>query len=113
MYDIESNYLIHSGHFTERKAELLPLIKFMQKKMKGGIFLTMGGGCVRKRLTITNQDKVKVKVTQTVCDLMDYTVHGILRARILERVAIPFSSRYSQPRDQTHVSHTAGGFSTF
>ena len=41
-----------------------------------------------------------------------YTVHGILRARILERVAIPFSSRYSQPRDQTHVSHTAGGFLT-
>ena len=31
--------------------------------------------------------KVKVKVTQscpTLCDLMDYTVHGILQAKILE-----------------------------
>ena len=37
---------------------------------------------------------VKVKVTQsclTLCDLMNYTVHGILQARILEWVAIPFS----------------------
>ena len=31
--------------------------------------------------------KVKVKVTQsclTLCDPMDYTIHGILQARILE-----------------------------
>ena len=37
---------------------------------------------------------MKVKVTQsclTLCDLMDYTVLGILQARILERVAVPFS----------------------
>ena len=36
---------------------------------------------------------VKVKVTQsclTLCDPMDYTVHGILQARILEWVAFPF-----------------------
>ena len=38
--------------------------------------------------------KVKVKIAQlcpTLCDLMDYTVHGILQARILEWVAFPFS----------------------
>ena len=37
---------------------------------------------------------VKVKVTQLcliLCDLMDYTVHGILQARILEGVAFPLS----------------------
>ena len=37
--------------------------------------------------------KVKVKVTQscpTLCDPMDYTVHEILQARILEQVAVPF-----------------------
>ena len=37
---------------------------------------------------------MKVKVTQsclTLCDPMDYTVHGILQARILEWVAFPFS----------------------
>ena len=38
--------------------------------------------------------KVKVKVIQsclTLCDSMNYTVHGILQARILEWVAFPFS----------------------
>ena len=37
---------------------------------------------------------VKVKVAQlclTLCDPMDYTVHGLLQARILEWVAFPFS----------------------
>ena len=51
--------------------------------------------------------KVKVKVAQscpTLCDPMDYTVCGILQARILEWVAFPFSNRSSQPRDQTRVS---------
>ena len=45
---------------------------------------------------------VKVKVTQsclTICDPMDYTVHGIFQARILEWVAVPFSRGSSQPRD--------------
>ena len=42
--------------------------------------------------------KVKVKVALsclTLCDSMDYTVHGILQARILEWVAIPFSGGIS------------------
>ena len=42
---------------------------------------------------------MKVKVAQpclTLCNPMDYTVHGILQARILEWVAIPFSRGYSQ-----------------
>ena len=43
---------------------------------------------------------------------MDYTVHGILQARILEWVAFPFSRGSSQPRDQTQVSPIAGGFFT-
>ena len=49
-----------------------------------------------------------VKVTQpclTLCDAMDYTVHGILQARILEWVAFPFSWGSSQPRDRTQISH--------
>ena len=57
----------------------------------------------------------KVKVAQscpTLCDPMDYTVHGILQARILEWVALPFSRGSSQPRDQMQVSHIAGGFFT-
>ena len=46
----------------------------------------------------------------TLCEPMDYTVHGILQARILERVAFPFSSGSSRPRNQTGVSCIAGGF---
>ena len=34
----------------------------------------------------------------TLCDPMDYTVCGILQARILEWVAFPFSRESSQPR---------------
>ena len=59
--------------------------------------------------------KMKVKVAQsrpTLCNLMDYTVHGILQARILEWVAVPFSTESSQPRDQTGVFCIAGGFFT-
>ena len=59
--------------------------------------------------------RLKVKVAQwcpTLCDPMDYTVHGILQARILEWVAFPFSRGSSQSRDQTQVSLIAGGFFT-
>ena len=47
-----------------------------------------------------------------LCDSIDCTVHGILQARILEWVAFPFFRGSSQPRDQTQVSHIAGGFFT-
>ena len=59
--------------------------------------------------------KVKVKVTQsclTLCDPMDYTVHGILQARILERIAFPFSRGSAQPKDQTQVPCIVGRFFT-
>ena len=46
----------------------------------------------------------KVKAVQwypTLCNPMDYTVHGILLARMLQWVAIPFSRESSQPRSPT------------
>ena len=58
---------------------------------------------------------LKVKVTQsspTLCNPMDDTVNGILQARTLEWVAFAFSRGSSQPRDQTRVSCSAGGFFT-
>ena len=69
------------------------------------------------RIMIVNYKWLKwsLKVAQscpTLCDPMDYTVHGILQARILEWVAFPFSRGSSQPRDRTQVSHIAGGFFT-
>ena len=39
-------------------------------------------------------------------------IHESLQARILQWVAFPFSKGSSQPRDQTQVSHIAGGFFT-
>ena len=47
---------------------------------------------------------MKVKVARscrTLCNPMDYTVNGILQARILEWVAFPFSRGSSQPRALT------------
>ena len=51
----------------------------------------------------------------TLCNPMDCSppgspVHGILQARLLEWVAIPFSRGSSWPRDQIQVSHIAGRF---
>ena len=46
------------------------------------------------------------------CSLPDSSVHGILQARIVEWVAIPFSRRSSWLRDQTQVSCFAGRFFT-
>ena len=40
------------------------------------------------------------------------SIHETLPARILEWVAVPFSRGSSQPRDQTQVSHSAGGYFT-
>ena len=53
----------------------------------------------------------------TLCDPMDCSlpgssVHGILQVRILGWIAIPFSRRSSQPRDQIQVSRVAGRFFT-
>ena len=56
---------------------------------------------------------MKVKVSRVrFCDPMDYTVHGIHQARILEWVAVTFFRGSSQPRDRTQISHIAGGFFT-
>ena len=67
----------------------------------------------RKKYTRTLVETASlVSATQlclTLCDPMDCSppgssVHGILQASILERVAMPSSKRSSRPRDQTHVS---------
>ena len=72
-------------------------------------------GTVRGPGGISHFIYAKVKVTQscpTLCNPTNYTVHGILQARILEWVAFPFSKGSSKPRDRTQVSRIAGGFLT-
>ena len=61
----------------------------------------------------TSQDSCESESPSVVSDSlrpMDYTVHGILQARILEWVAFPFSRGSFQPRDGIQVPCIAGGF---
>ena len=70
-------------------------------------------GSGRNKLPTYNSVKVKVpQLCLTLCNPMDYIVHGILQARILEWIPFPFSRGSSQPRDLTHVSRIAGRFFT-
>ena len=49
---------------------------------------------------------LSVKVAQlcpTLCDPMDYTVHGVFQARVLEWVAFCVSRGSSKPRNRTQV----------
>ena len=46
------------------------------------------------------------------CSPSGSSVHGTSQERVLEWVAMSFSRGSSQPRDQTQVFHTAGGFFT-
>ena len=61
--------------------------------------------------------KWEVRAGESVSDffaisLPGFSVHGILQARILEWVAIPFSRGSSRPRNRTQVSHIVGRFFT-
>ena len=76
--------------------------------------------CSHETTTILLISYVFVLVAQscpTLCDPMDcsppsFSVHGILQARILEWIAIPFSGGTSQPRDWTLVFCLTGRFFT-
>ena len=79
-------------------------------------YCSWGGGSRQGWMRGILSSHYGVHVTQLcpiLCDPIDCnapgsSVHGILQARILEWVAIPFSRRSSRPRDQTQVFHTAG-----
>ena len=70
-------------------------------------YMTIG-----KTIALTRRTFVGKELCPTLCNPMDYTVHGIVQARILEWVAFPFPRGSPQPRDRTQVSHIAGGFFT-
>ena len=61
-------------------------------------------------MSLYNKAVIIAQLCLTLCDPMEYTVHGILQARILERVAIPFYRGSSKRRDWTQVSCIASGF---
>ena len=75
-------------------------------RMDTGIYMAESLCCLLETIIALLMDCKWVLVTQsclTLCDHMDYSlpgpsVHGILQARILEWVAIPFSRGSSRPR---------------
>ena len=66
--------------------------------------------CPPETITTLSIGCVCAQSCLTLCDPMDYTVHGILQARILEWIAVPFFRGSSQPKDRTQVSRIAGMF---
>ena len=60
--------------------------------------------------TVESMEFSRPEYCLTLCDPVDYRVHGVLQARILEWVAFPFSRGSFQPRNWTQVSCIAGGF---
>ena len=61
---------------------------------------------------ITKSEVKFAQLCPTLCKPLNYTVHGILQARILEWVAFLFSRGSSQPRDRTQVFCIADRFFT-
>ena len=84
---------------------------YMRKEKKQQTDLLVVTELWVKYLELCCWSYVKVKGIQScliLWDPMDCTVHGILQARILDWVAVPFSRGSSQPRDWTQVSGIAG-----
>ena len=81
---------------------LLELQNFLSDKPRTShkIYLTLGAGAKF------------LQSCPTLCDTMDHSppgtsVHGILQAKILAWVAMPFSRGPSQPRDRTRISYVS------
>ena len=99
-----------------------PRIEPTSPALAGGFFTTEPPRdpdiCYRMNFVLRKSTFIslsEVKVSQsclTLCNLMDYTVYGILQARILEWVAFSFPRGSSQPRDRTQISRIADGFFT-
>ena len=71
------------------------------------------GTCWVLVVQLTLRSRVQLFVTPwTVARQVSLSMEWMLQARILEWVAILFSRGYSQPRDWTHISSTAGRFFT-
>ena len=74
--------------------------------------------CFLSEMISSNPGAAAAKLLQlcvTLCDPMDCSlpgssVHRILKARIVEWVAVPSSRGSSLPRDQTHISYMSPAF---
>ena len=74
-------------------------------------------GCSLRKKTSEWVKALVIQACPTLCDPVDSSppgssVHGILQARTLEWVAIPFSRESSQPKGRTPISYITGRFFT-
>ena len=108
------NPILESTHFSILFLFSTPTLPSWQWKTQPPTYSQTSG------LDFHQGARSEVKVTQsclletswTARSLPGSSVHGILQARILEWVAMPFSRRSSPPWDQTQVSGIVGGFFT-
>ena len=75
------------------------VLNYVSLKLQSFITTSFLCCCLVAKLCLTLYDPMD-------CSLPGSSVHGISQSRILEWVAISFSSGSSQPRDWTHVSCT-------
>ena len=99
----ENAVTLVQGKLVSQKGEI------MGTGRKGKVCLRLAGRGARGFPGVSDSKKVKVLVAQScpaLCNPMDCSppgssVHGILQARRLEWVAMPFSRGSSLPRDRT------------
>ena len=107
----------HPAYLTYMQSTSCEILCCMKHKVESRLL----GGMLVAQLCLTIWDPMDCIWDPMDCiwDPMDYLgshglsgsfVHGFLQAGILECVAYPFSKGYSQPRDQTLVSHIAGRY---
>ena len=120
----ENTQFFTSSLYSAHQAQVVQTVQLPRWNMFGfqGKWIDSGGFCFWLSSTtldiffqmvkIVNECERESQSCPTLCDCMDYTVHGVLQARILELVVFPFSKGSSQPRNQTHISCIAGRFFT-
>ena len=106
-----------SGRFLKRQVD-----KTKYVLQKGQISINLGRTrSWEKKLEILPSVKWSERVSHSVmfdsysfmdCSLPGSSVHGILQARILRWVAIPFSRGFTWPRDRTQISLIIARFFT-
>ena len=112
MYKI-LNYWAHTVLYRELYSVLCGDLNGKEIWERGNICEhTADSFCIQEKLTQRCKAAKESRSRSVVSDSMDYTVHAILQARILEWVVVSFSRGSSQPRDRTQVSCIAGWFFT-
>ena len=115
----EGIMVFHHGNFCLIEIRELPVgLGFhWDSEGRGGWIRRQKGQGVPSSLWKGKAKAIVAQSCPTLCDPTDcsppgFSVHGILQARILGWVAIPFSRGSSWLSDRTWVSHTAGKFFT-